>query len=90
MYLQRVAAWQKLNARSVYNEIIVEGAGPASHWMAHLPDIIEGFFQLRNNDFSTTRRFHDRFLRAYGLDAKSHPLMSLDPKNWARPFTSHS
>lgn len=85
MYLKRVSAWQKLNSRSVYNEMIVEGAGRSSTWASHLPDTIEAFFQVKEP--SSIRSFHDKFLRAYGLDGNKHPLLQLDARNWEHPFT---
>jgi len=86
MYLRRVSAWQKLGRRSVYNEIIVEGDGPRSHWKAHLPDTIEAFFQVSGGDFSGIRRHHENFLRAYKLSDTSHPLLTLDVDRWDEPF----
>lgn len=85
-YLQRVSAWHRLNSRIAYNEILVDGAGPKSHWMAHLPDTIEAFFHL--GDAKSIRGHHENYLRAYGLDAKTHPLVVLDASDWNSPFRS--
>ena len=88
MYLKRVAAWQKLNSRTQYNEIIVEGDGPKSHWTGNLPDTIEAFFQLKGNELGNIRGHHERFLKAYGLSKDTHPLVVLDPGEWETPFSA--
>ena len=72
------------------NEIIVEGAGPSSHWTSHLPDTIEAFFQRKGAVFDTIRYHHDNFLRAYGLSAATHPLLAIDVNDWEHPFQKHA
>lgn len=87
MYLHRIAEWTKLTHRADYNEIIVEGAGPKSSWMANLPDIIEAFFSVKGKDSESIREHHANFLRTYGLQASKVPFLTLDTSNWDRPFS---
>ena len=87
VYLRRVAAWQKLNGRSVYNEIIVEGGGRKSAWAANLPDIIEAWFYVKGGDGGAVRQHWQNYLSRYGLDGVAHPLLKLAPNDWQRPFS---
>ena len=85
-YLARTAAWRKMNHRSNYNEIIVEGAGPQSQWSGHAASTIGAFFQIKGSALDVVRYHHANFLRAYNLDESTHPFVTLDPHNWDAPF----
>ena len=86
-YLARVSKWQQLNGRQDYNEIIVEGAGPKARWSKQPSDTVAAFFVLKGSDGVEVARYHHaNFLRAFGLSAETHPLVTLDSNNWEAPF----
>lgn len=85
MYLKRVSSWHKLNRRLTYNEIIVD----AQHWLAHSARSVETFFRVQGQTagFEAVEAMHAKFLRETGQSHEQAPLVTVDPRNWAAPFT---
>jgi hypothetical protein len=71
--LQRLTQHQTKWQRLWYNEIIID----AAHWHSNIPDVVEAVFG--------ERKFHEAFLREYGLSATTHPFISLHD-DWDAPF----
>lgn len=86
MYLQRTTMWQKRNARSFYNEVIIEGAIRDSTWLANLPTTVEAFFQVQGEAMGTVERHHAAFVQSFDIRASDVPLLTLDLSDWDRPF----
>ena len=74
-------------AECSYNEVIIDG----DHWRAHLPEIVEAFFQPEgggedsgcddaNACALSVRAVRAAFLSAFGIDADAVPLVSYEAR----------
>ena len=69
----------------VYNELIFD----PGNWQRALPRAIEAFFYVAGTPPSRAKSARDDFLRAFPEEA-STPLLKLDVKNRAAPFSAAS
>ena len=58
----------------------------ASHWRSHPERAIEAWFMVDGHTGDGTREKHAEFLSAHRLSGATHPLLTLAPTDWKRPF----
>jgi hypothetical protein len=80
--LHALSRRQRLDNRTTYNEVEVN----ATHWRSHPASTIEAWFMVDGHTTDGTREKHVEFLRAFGLSDTTHPMLTLVPTDWARPF----
>ena len=78
-YLAEVMRVRERRNAANHNEIVLDTSS------LELPEAILGWFYLPGGDKSTVVKIRDAFLKRYGLDPNSKPLVSLDFKR-AKPF----
>ena len=66
--------FERSSGQAKYNEIVLD----ASFWRANMPLAVEAVVGDAN--------LANGFITAFGLDREAYPLLTLDPRNFERPF----